>query len=747
MARKIFSRIGLRRDFNFSDLSDPKQGLNNLLDTLVDDVDSTFISEDLDAIRNVFAEGLDSSGYQNVIGSAVQTTDTNGINQPIVPRITYQNRLDKFEVTAGEPRLNGGNGLTANYFNQDVIQETTEVFTGITTGGSIPSDNFWEAGNFEWTGKIHPQTVNAAGGVKYEGYFIPTQTGTYTFNLNSSLNYTVDFQKDGYDEDLDGNETAASVILVGAGNTYTERARVGLAHTVTGTTSGTNIVTIPLASLANVGYGMSVSGSRIRAGTVIENAGGGEINRSTGEITLTNPDGDPVTSTGSVSVTFFRAPGVSVSHVYETQVLEKFRKYRVRYRVFTPPGVNGVNLEKSAQFTYTPPGGTNTYLRYHNLYSLDYNFSSASKGSFNRFLDQSVLFGGGSIGGSTQPGYVKVKSAKKVDIKYVPKTSLDGITRRSLTASWSAGTKVISISDTTDIEIGNYIFGSGLTGNIHTPVRVTDIVINEFIVIDQATSGSGNSQTLTFINHRGFVKRVTASANSNTGILTISLTGGDTTGLKSNMIAIWDGSTQYTGITTNGNDKQVSIDPAQGFGTRSVYFYQSRGLVDESLRSFCVPSQTRCVILTANATTGDTSLTVESTAGIGAGWIVQGFAFSAGTTVNGAPSGNTINLSQAITKDMAAGANFTVKASNVQGDRQLCCPPTDTSPPFNATEEGLNTTASEPNLRINQGDVKFDALVATIDTNKITTYAQTDKSNNRLKFKGGDGVTYDLLCV
>ena len=163
MARKIFSRIGLRRDFNFSDLSDPKQGLNNLLDTLVDDVDSTFISEDLDAIRNVFAEGLNSSGYQNVIGSAVQTTDTNGINQPIVPRITYQNRLDKFEVTAGEPRLNGGNGLTANYFNQDAIQETTEVFTGITTGGSIPSDNFWEAGNFEWTGKIHPQTVNAAG--------------------------------------------------------------------------------------------------------------------------------------------------------------------------------------------------------------------------------------------------------------------------------------------------------------------------------------------------------------------------------------------------------------------------------------------------------------------------------------------------------------------------------------------------------------------------------------------------------
>lgn len=170
MARKIFSRIGLRRDFNFSDLSDPKEALNNLLDTLIDDVDSTFISEDLDAIRNVFAEGLTSDGYQKVVGSAVETTDNNGINQAIIPRITYQNRLDKFEVISGDPRLNGGNGLTASYFNEDQVQNTTEVFTGISTGGAIPSDNFWEDGNFEYTGKVHPQTVNAAGGVKWEGF-------------------------------------------------------------------------------------------------------------------------------------------------------------------------------------------------------------------------------------------------------------------------------------------------------------------------------------------------------------------------------------------------------------------------------------------------------------------------------------------------------------------------------------------------------------------------------------------------
>ena len=727
MARKIFSRIGLRRDFNFSDLSDPKEALNNLLDTLIDDVDSTFISEDLDAIRNVFAEGLTSDGYQKVVGSAVETTDNNGINQAIIPRITYQNRLDKFEVISGDPRLNGGNGLTANYFNEDQVQNTTEVFTGISTGGAIPSDNFWEEGNFEYTGKVHPQTVNAAGGVKWEGFFIPTETGTYKFQLNSSFNYTSDFEAEGYTSGI---------------GTYTEYARVGLAHTVTATTSGTNIVTIPLASLANVGYGMSVSGSGIREGTTIENIDGGQINRTTGVITLTNSNGDPITTANSnISVTFFRDPGTPVSNHFSTHVLEKYRRYRIRFRVFVPPGVSGFSIEKTANFDFTPPTGTSRDLRYHNLYSLDYDFSDDAKGSFNRFLDTSVLFGGGSIGGTTQPGYVKVKSSRKIDIKYVPKTSLAAITRRSFNASWSTGAKVIVLTDTTDIEIGNYIFGTGLTGNVHTPVRVVSVAINQFIVIDQNTTGSGSNQTLTVINHRGFVKRVTASASSGT----LTMTNGDTAGLTGKMIAIWNGSTQYTGITTSGNNTQVTLDPSQGFGTRSVYFYHSRGLVDESLKTFCVPTETRCVVVTANATTGDTSLTVQSTAGIGNGWSVQGFAFNSGTTVNGAPSGNTINLSQAITKDIAAGANFT--ATNSGGNRQLCCPPTDTSPPFNATEEGLNTTASEPNLKLDDGNIKFDEFTATIDANKITTYSASDKSNNRLKFEVGNGTTYDILCV
>ena len=131
MARKIYKRIGIRRDRNLADLSDTKEGLNSLIDSLVDETGNTFISEDLNVIRNVFSENLTSDQYQKFIGSRTQKTNTNGTLTDLLPPITYQNKLDKFKFFAGEPRLNGGNGLTASYYNQEDINiGTTNIFSG-----------------------------------------------------------------------------------------------------------------------------------------------------------------------------------------------------------------------------------------------------------------------------------------------------------------------------------------------------------------------------------------------------------------------------------------------------------------------------------------------------------------------------------------------------------------------------------------------------------------------------------------
>ena len=158
---KLYRRIGIRRDNNFSDIDDPKKALNNLLDKLVD-TGGTFISEDLDVIRGLFATGLSAGEYREFAGSTVRETNIDGTTRAADPAITYQNRLDKFKVNSGESsRLNGGNGLTANYFNQDQVKFTTEpdVFVGVTTGPGIPSDTFWERGNFEYTRKINRSSI------------------------------------------------------------------------------------------------------------------------------------------------------------------------------------------------------------------------------------------------------------------------------------------------------------------------------------------------------------------------------------------------------------------------------------------------------------------------------------------------------------------------------------------------------------------------------------------------------------
>ena len=88
--RKIFKRVGLRRDKNFADLSDSVTGLNNLLDTLVDAPDATFISQDLNAIRNIFSSGMSSNEYRKFIGSSVQETTTSGSTRAVFPRINFK---------------------------------------------------------------------------------------------------------------------------------------------------------------------------------------------------------------------------------------------------------------------------------------------------------------------------------------------------------------------------------------------------------------------------------------------------------------------------------------------------------------------------------------------------------------------------------------------------------------------------------------------------------------------------------
>ena len=368
--QKIYKRVGIRRDRNFSDLSNPTAGLENLLDTLVDVSGTQFLSTDLAAIKNIFARGLSNEAYLKIAGSAVKFTTQNGVTASFNPRITYQNRLDKIQIFSGTPRLNGGDGLTAKYYQNDQITfnehsdfqynvdpNTTaaNVFKDETSEGEIEDDNFWEAGNFEYTGNVHPQSAKVNTGVKWEGYFIPTITGAVNFHTHSTGYFTVDFNKEGYDEDNDKSQTGASVGAVGAGNTYTEHVRIGLSTSISGISStGSNEITVSGAAnfekMNTIGIGMTVVHSNIASGTVIDS-----FSKISGIITLEPPAGTASAVTGTISnqsMTFTRDLGTKVSHSFTTQVLIAYQKYRIRYRYFNHKNFDSKDIERSINMDY-----------------------------------------------------------------------------------------------------------------------------------------------------------------------------------------------------------------------------------------------------------------------------------------------------------------------------------------------------------------------------------------------------------
>jgi hypothetical protein len=720
MAPKLFKRIGLRRDNNLGDLVDTRSALNNLLDTLVDNTSSTFIAEDLDAIRNIFSYNLSSNGYRQNIESRAQFTNNNGENIDFLPRITYQNKLGKLKQFSGIPRVSGGDGLTAKYYNfNQVFENTTAVFSGTP----VTVDNFWESGNFNYTGKITQEAFDVNGGIEWSGYFIPTLSGQHTFTINTSSLMSFEFETEGYTSGI---------------GTYTEHSRIGLSSTFVGSGGVGNAITLATPSNTNfIGIGQSVSHTNIVVGTVVSS-----YSRSNGVINLTPPTGSPNAITSiidSQNIVFSKAIGKNTQITHTTYTLEAQRRYHIRARYYIPQLIDASTVTRNINFDITFPGTTTAIdLRYNYLYSSNYDFSNGAKGQFGIFLDNSIPVSGGTIGSiDTSTGYVKIKSTKKIDIKYAPKTSLTGITKATVSGTTTNATKRISISNTSGIEIGNFIFGTGIPEN----TIVADISVNTFIITNNESTASG-SVTLTFVDHRGFVKRGVGSISGTT----LTLSSGNTTNLKSKMVVIGNGVTQYTGITTIGFASTVTVSPSQTVGAGTpLYFYQSRGLIDEGLAAFCVPAVTRCMFVSSLTPSGTTTLNIVNTTGVANGMRVLGAQFAPGTTVSSFTS-TSITISPATIAAIASGGNFTVTSTpEGEGDRSLCCPPTDTSPPFNPTEKGLDTTVDFPNLKINAGNISFNILTATVSGGNISSIANNDVFTTRIPIQTSKG-EFSILC-
>ena len=730
MPQKIFQRIGLRRDNNLSDVGNSTDALNNLLDGLVTKPSpANYISEDLNPIRNIWNVNLDSDGYQQVISSATESTDSSGTSSAVSPPITYKNKLDKFRVFSGEPRLKGGNGPKASYYDSNQVDENT---ANIFSGSPFKIDYFWQDGEFTYTDKLDPASSDADGGIEWEGFFIPTQTGLHSFNISSANCFTFDFETESYHN-------------TGSGTKYTEHQNIGIARTFAAEASSAGN-TLTIDSPANTKYvaiGMSATepGNHIQADAAVT-----DINKTTGVITFARPDGtNSITGSWNTDVTFKKVMGQSTNTSHQTYVLKETERYSIRFRYFIPRSVSSTSADKNINFDFTHPSSGLGDLRFTYLYDPAYDFTNAAKGEFATYLDTSVLFGGGIIGltdaGATpasKADYVKLKSTKKIDIKYKPKEAYSEIERRTGTYTTVSGSPILSVSNTESIEVGNRVFGTGIAAD----TVVNDIVYNSFVLLSNNMTANG-SNTITFIDHRGFVKNVTGSTSGTT--LTVS--SGNTTNLRTNMILICNGVSALTGITTTGSSSQVTIFPSQNLNSREMYFYQDRGLVNDSLSAFCTPVETVCLIVSADVNAGNTTIGVDNNSDLGSGtYSVLGSQFAANTTITGTP-GNNITINNATTAKLLEGEKVTAtRESSDVNQRVLCCPPLDTSPPFTPTEEGLETKSIRPSMKVDNGNIKFDTLTATgISTITALSSGLTETVSGRVSIDTPSG-TFKLLC-
>ena len=128
------------------------------------------------------------------------------------------------------------------------------------------------------------------------------------------------------------------------------------------------------------------------------------------------------------------------------------------------------------------------------------------------------------------------------------------------------------------------------------------------------------------------------------------------------MIMICNGSTKYTGITTTGSTTQATMSESQGHGTRALYFYEGKGLINDSLLQFCQPTIARCLSLVGNVASGSNVLTVSSIPPEASnGWEIRGFQFDSGTTITiDSPGTNQITLSKATINDLLSGESMSI---------------------------------------------------------------------------------------
>lgn len=725
MASKKYRSYGVRRENNLSDLDNKEDGLNNLLNNLpgVGSNNTTFISEDLDAIRGLKDSSVQPTNFLGLAGSTPKTTltdelgntilDTNGnpIEQIIQPIYRVEDRFKVYRtITEFPPVFNSGTGPYAYFMPSTILPTLTKGNNlnnvNINTLKVSPlvekSEDFWALGEFIINDKIRTNYTNNFGGIFWEGYYITDpDASTHQFSYETTGLFHVE-----YDRFSDNNWEVVKSIY----------AKV-------------RQVTVSVAAVNTTSIQLAVGESRyVSIGDFILDDETNIITAIVGDlITLTNPISATINSTLSFDMNLGKDRYEGRYGINE--ILDKGETPQIKKRMFWwfPSSVSytpSVKYLRNTVLSSLTNGGFNVYAYYSwNKESANLN---ASSGSIRDLLQKAITPSQPIMGSALNPR--KFKSSIITSSLYTPKSSFAQINKASTTISFEANGKyIIGTLDATSI--GNVIIPQ-TPGNLNTIIP-KNLKIKDVISIDAPTTRIVNlpltvtqSLPVHIIDHLGLVDYFVATSTANT--VTVS----STTNLKVDMICVTATTTdtafvRITGISPNNTQFTTSAPLALTAGY--VFVYSNSGILDRSMEVFCNGVFGKKLL--ASAIIGSTLLQFSDTTGIlpNQNQRIQFVGSIATNTVvtNVNTTTNIVTISPGLIGPLIIGSTVVFAPAGTTTNKEICVLPLDLSPPFEGVDTGLNTgglsiKGTRPTL-----NVKIDRLTinnAIVNTSTAESY-------------------------
>lgn len=710
-----FVSIGNRRDKNLSDITDQKQSLTNVLDTIIGD--GTFIADDLEFLDGLSNENI-NSGYLSRLANTTVKTIQDGVEVVATPLVTIKDRVENAkDITGKIPPNSGGLGLAARFI------ESTEVNVGNTnsTGADIfvfnskqiIEPNYWEYGLFQHQSLFDPSFKNEYGGIQWTGYFSPNALSpSTTISVSTTGLLLIEY---------DLNETNIWTKVV---NLYAQT------RTIIPTSSGTSTI-IPINSALSSHLSI-FGGDKLLTNNQITVTG-----VSATQITLSNP----ITFVLNQPVSFTTVMGEDVKGTsFSLPTVEPGKEYvKLRISYWFPNN----NLPINSKYLYFTYRGTTLAFPY--LYS-ELPINPPGVNEYRTFIESALSPYNNTLGdaGFLGSGYKSLTIKKTYINEYVPKNSLAGISpvqniSLSFTNNSSVGTFNSSIENA---NVGNYVVARSAAGTqlpkylqIKTKLNDTQAAFKDKII---ATSGS---KAVDIIDHKGFINWF--YANSVGANVTID----STTGLTTNNIVITSSTSSYVRITSIINATSFATSTNLGLtALQPIYIYSEKGVTDNSKTNFC--AGVFGITLASQAAIGNT-LSMTSNAGIVIGQVVQyGGAIPAATTVTGI-SGTTVNLSANILYNIPINSTITFTPAGTTLNKEICVIPFDTAPPFEGTTAGLKTVGrGVKSTAVANFQVVSNELTIITNASNITNVTSAATYNRKLAIKNSaDNNTYYVFST